>query len=178
MKYFDFQIGAMPRSGTAWLATALNFHREIFCYHDALQTAPSTYKEAPEAKGNYKFIGDCSSGSCLFKEYPAKKVYIFREPEEVLQSLQKVGLEENFEKVKTTCLAWAKDALVIPFEDLFSKDEDLSFITFCEILSHVAPGVVPDLNKWMHLYPLKVELFELSPQTYKVDEIARRMTWQ
>lgn len=178
MRLFDFQIGAMPRSGSAWVATALNFHKEIFCYHDALQSAPGSYRDASEAKNEYEYVGDCSSGACLFPEYPTKKVFIYRDPLAVFASLEAVGLGENFLEVREACLKWAKGALVIPFEDLFSKDENLSCKTFCEILDYVAPTVCLDLNKWRHLHPLKVELLNLSPQTYRVDEIARRMTWQ
>ena len=178
MRRFDFQIGALPRSGTAWLATTLNLHKEIFCYHDALQTSPTTYGEAPDRRAGYKYVGDCSSGACLFQGYPAAKAYIYRRDEEVLASLVQVSLEQHFPEISQVCKKWASDALVIPFDDLFSDDEDLALATFCEILEHVTPDVVVDVDKWRHMYPLRVELKELSPQTYQVEEIARRMTWQ
>jgi hypothetical protein len=57
-----FIIGALPRSGTAWVSTLLNLHPDVFCFHEAMATDRPYRQVITEAMETHKIVVDCTTG--------------------------------------------------------------------------------------------------------------------
>jgi hypothetical protein len=178
MKQFDFQIGAMPRSGSAWLATLLSMHKDVFCYHDALNAYDGRYREAASVV-KYHIAGDSSSGCCLLEPLAPRTVYVIRDVDEVIESMNQNRFNydrESFWPIQKTCSRWGEMAdTVVKFEDLFSQDPFTAVETARIVVDTCLGQGFFEPEKWEMLRPLKVELFDLSPDIYNSKEILKRL---
>lgn len=174
---FDFHIGALPRSGTAWLATALNMYEGIFCFHDALSNANCPYRDIPRMVHQYKVLGDSSSGACLFPEMAERKIYIVRHPEEVKASLSELGmLDDHFDEIYDICTVWGESAdLTVQFKTLFGENERKANNAFTDILEVVNPDLIMDEVKWKTVKKLNIQIHNLSMDTFNIEQIRRNL---
>lgn len=172
---FTFQIGALPRSGSAWIATLLNMHEGVFCFHDALQSFNGKYDLAADSKKDYEHVGDCSSFVCTRPLMP-RSAYIRRASEECLDSLELVKLGDDFELINRICLDWQAQVPTLEFSHIFGQDEETSFCALQKLFQRVVPGVALNFDKARMLRPLKVELFEIGPHMFDIEQIKWRMS--
>lgn len=170
---WTFQIGMLPRAGSAWLATLLNMHPGVFCFHDALSSFNGSYNKAAASK-LYEHVGDSSSYCCL-REHVDRAVYIQRDIEEVKASMEKLNLLDNFDLIVQYADTWSKEAPTFKFWDIFGKDVDKSVFTLGKVFDIVVPGVALNQDKVKFLKPLMVELLENGPDVVDIEEIKRRI---
>jgi len=146
----DFIIGALPRSGTAWLATALNCHPEIVCYHEAEKYSSVTYKHPG------KKVGNCSSAAPLMSQGdPPLRISLVRDEGEAFASLIQVVPElREWELILEAFWDWDAQAdLRIRFDDLFTLDP---YWQICEALGLETKA--SDNTKVRQLCKLNVQL--------------------
>lgn len=176
---WTFHIGALPRSGSAWIATLMNMHPGVFCFHDALWSFEGKYNEAPKSKAGYDHVGDCSSGVCLFTP-PDRVAFVARNTNEVRESLKDVGLDANFESVINVCAAWldehCMEGKIISFHSIFSDNDEQCEAALNKLFTLTVPGVKLSMDKVRALRPLKVELLNLGPKFYSNINIEGRMS--
>lgn len=174
---FDFHVGALPRSGTAWVSTALNMYHGVFCFHDALTNVNCPYRSIPNNVHPYNQLGDSSSGCCLFPEMSDRKIYIVRHPDDVRSSMRDVGiLDENFDQIYDICTSWGEQAdLTVQFKALFSDDGHKANNAFSAILEAVNPDLVMDETKWKTIKKLNVQIHNLTPEGFNFEEIRRNL---
>lgn len=170
---FDFHVGALPRSGTAWIATALNMYENVMCFHDALTNVDYPYRSIPHTVHRYKQLGDSSSAACLFPEMSEKKIYIVRHPDSVRDSMEELGiLDEHFDNIYDICTTWAEQAdLTIQFKVLFGDDEHKANHAFQSILEVVNPDLVMDEVKWKTIKKLNVQIHEFCPDEFNFEQL-------
>lgn len=171
---FNFQIGMLPRAGSAWFATLLNMHPGIFCFHDALQSYKGLYLEAPASKWRYQNVGD-SSSYCCARPRVARSVYIERDAAECFESLDELNLAENFHTICHMAEEWKNQGPSFKFEDVFTKDIEKSVDTLAHIFHILVPGTTLNEDLVRFLLPLKVELLENGPESFDIEEIKRRL---
>lgn len=171
---WTFQIGMLPRAGSAWMATLLNMHEGVFCYHDALGAYKGKYNDAPYAKAGYRHVGDASS-YCMMLPHLSRSVYVERPTQECYLSLKEIGLDSNYTEVESIAEEWKKGCENFQFNDIFGKDEGKALFTLDSIFRIVVPGVALNHDKVRMLRPLKVELLENGPQIFDIEDIKWRM---
>ena len=117
-KKFDFVIGCLPRSGSAWLANALNLHPDILCLHEGVGR-PYTYNKA-----SYSYVGSVKSDAFLLTDYEegCQYYYIDRGETYAAQSLAKAGV---FSQERWTDILRVRDAWVGKFNPEFLNYNDL-----------------------------------------------------
>jgi hypothetical protein len=113
----SFMILGGQRSATTWMANLLTTDNTL-CIHDPLYSY--TLKQLDDLHVPGKRLGIACTGSLMFDEWvrkhPAKKVLLYREPEEVNASLRQLGLAEIsvmkqfelLEKAKMPVFQWDK----------------------------------------------------------------------
>jgi hypothetical protein len=84
-------IAGLPRSGTAWLAAALNMHPEIFAFHEAAETDQSYMGRVTEKAQYFYHVVDCTTVTLpSFDGVPATRIWIDRDPAHCRRSLTKI----------------------------------------------------------------------------------------
>lgn len=168
----NFLIGALPRSGTAWIATLLNMHSGVFCYHDLVATATGdSYAKALQKPG-FMAVGDCSSAALApaFDDVQARRVFIERDEEACAESLVKVmgdGAMAAFDASRKAANDWVEKFVpqIISFKGLF-LDEDAVRIEEAERLVEAATGLPLNHRVWEFMKHLNVQIEGLSPTYY------------
>lgn len=171
---WTFQLGMLPRAGSAWLATLLNMHEGVFCYHDALQSFDGKYRLAAAAKKEYEHIGDASSFCCT-QPHLKRSVFVNRDPDEVLADLEKHNMSEGFDEILRVCTKWSMGTKVFRFRDIFSQYSEASIKVLREMFEILVPGVPLNPDKARMLLPLKVELLYIGPDMFDLDKITWRI---
>lgn len=88
----DFAVISLPRSGSTWVANWLTDGARI-CYHDPLSWATPEILTAHESGKPWGIA--CTGWWMTGKPIPAKRVLIIdRDPNDVNQSLVRIGLQE------------------------------------------------------------------------------------
>lgn len=89
----DFMLLAGPRSGTTWMANLLTTDNTL-CLHDPLLEYTRAYLDQIYIPG--KKLGISCTASLMFPEWlinhPAKKVILWRHPDEINVALTRLGL--------------------------------------------------------------------------------------
>lgn len=88
MKY-DFVIGCLPRSGSAWLANTLNMHPDVFCVHEGIGKPPCF------DQNRWSLTGSVGSDAFMNTEYDLDHTILFyldRSSDASAQSLAKAGV--------------------------------------------------------------------------------------
>lgn len=125
-----FQITALPRSGTAFVAAFLNLHPECFCHHDLAADRDDWKEHSDFLNKKWEFVGEVSTYGWLPRAHrpDGPKVYIKRDPTEVKKSVEKImGNRTELDvyiRAAEAALEWAQkhNALVIDFKRLFTLD--------------------------------------------------------
>ncbi len=120
-----FQISGLPRCGTAWITSVLNFCPSVICVHEEVD------KNVPLPKGSYKSVGE-SGSHLLLPDFRNKKVdfrlFIYRDPNDSYNSLSRATGDEipmDWWNNYLTPLAeefFNKSDMVIEFKSLFNLD--------------------------------------------------------
>lgn len=171
---WTFQIGSLPRSGSAWMASLMNMHDGVYCFHDALQSFDGKYSKAPESVKDYPHRGDSSSYCCTQKPLE-NAVYVDRDWTECFHSLKEHGMEANFEDILRLCHRWACHVPNFHFIDIFGKDQNKSLYKLEAIFDILVPGVKLNRKKALMLLPIKAELVEIGPHMFDIEKIKERM---
>jgi hypothetical protein len=138
-----FQIVAMPRSGTAFLATLFNMADSTICFHEVVADGPDWKAQIDDACQRYRFVGDAGTYGFLpgAIEERARKVWIDRPIEASRQAfVRALGFEPpeaEYLKLWHSAQAWVdqQQPLVIPYAQVF-KAETLEMIW-----NHCVPGL-------------------------------------
>lgn len=119
-----FQIGALPRSGTAWISSVLNLCPDTICLHEPID------RNVPVPEGSYENWGQ--TGSHLLMPSIADmeadiRIYIKRDVVAVYDSLDKVVGGVDPKVFKGTVVGAAEDYesdcdVVFDFESLFTEE--------------------------------------------------------
>lgn len=82
-----FIIGALPRSGTAWVSTLLNLHPDVFCFHEAM-AGDVPYRQAiGAAMETHKIVVDCTTGiHPAYDGIQATRIFLQRHMGDCLES--------------------------------------------------------------------------------------------
>jgi|ERR1700758_253470 len=91
----EFMILGAPRSGTAWAANWLTTDTTL-CLHEPLYAWTHTQLDA---RVSTRSLGIACTVSALLEinRHPARKVILHREPAEVRQSMQRLGIEGDYD---------------------------------------------------------------------------------
>ena len=125
-----FQITALPRSGTAFIASFLNLHPECFCHHDIAADREDWKEYTDFLDRKWEFVGEVSTYGWLPRAYRhgVTKVLIQRDPTEVKKSVEKITNQRTeldvYIRAAESAQKWADEgkALVVPFTRLFTLD--------------------------------------------------------
>lgn len=87
----DFVIACLPRSGSTWLSACLNTcSPDILCIHEGLG------RGVVDVSDSYRVVGSCGSDGLiqafLPPDYAGKRYFLYRDEQEVKQSLIKCGV--------------------------------------------------------------------------------------
>ena len=144
-----FFCAGPPRSGTAWLSTALNFGADAFCFHELerdILDAENLQAVADQMIDRmhdmqHMFVGNCSSGLLCFGRIVAPLVIIHRDWDEVDVSLQAAFQEwekppteydiEDIKKLHEHVCTQNPHALHVQFEDLFTLESLVQIWRHC-----------------------------------------------
>lgn len=89
----DFMVLGAPRSATTWMANLLTTDTTI-CFHDPLLEYTRAFLDQMVIPG--KRIGISCTSSLMWPEWlakhPARKIILYRDPAEVNESLERLGL--------------------------------------------------------------------------------------
>lgn len=172
----QFIISALPRSGTAWVATLLNLLPDVHCWHEAIQHGDMypNYRSVFE-KSQHDCQGDCTTANFeQFDHIDAPRLWIERDETECLHSYRK-ELGADADSVWASCLKhkmrWVMkhNPWVFSFKKLFSPNLETSFEE-CRRLVLRATGedLLPAVrDKWLMLRLLNIEIHGLSPSYYE-----------
>lgn len=85
---YDFVVGCLPRSGSAWLANVMNMDDRIFCAHEGIGRPPIIHKN------RWCWLGTIGSDAFMLKntDEMTSYFYIERDEEEAARSLAKAGV--------------------------------------------------------------------------------------
>lgn len=121
-------IGSLPRTGSAWLAAALNTHPDAYFLHEGL-----VYYKNPIAwlsDSVYGTVGDIGA-HCMVPELSkekAKRVFLTRNKDSVVNSLKGFIQIDNPDAVVDEILALAEgwierhEPYIVTYEELFKKE--------------------------------------------------------
>lgn len=132
-----FFVAGPPRSGTTWLANALNYGSDIFCFHE-LERKITKATDLDDVVGQMVdlmqqrhqwFVGNCSSGMLLFSNIQDPLVIIHRDWDDVESSLRMAFVEwgmrdhefdmQTIIELHERMCALHPNALHVDFDDLF-----------------------------------------------------------
>lgn len=125
-----FQVTGLARSGTGFISTFLNLHREAVVFHDIISDVEDWRGALSQAKTENEFVGDCGTYQYLPVAVieDSRKVFIDRNPESSRQAAERAfGYripKENYAKAVDASKAWVAkyQPLVVPFNDLWTVD--------------------------------------------------------
>lgn len=180
-----FLVGALPRSGSCWIATVLNLSSEGRCLHEG-----PAYYENPihEIKGfNGQCSGDCGSHVMIedYNRLPARRVFIHRNKEAVKRStlafFQRCNGEQFYQDkliddLYEQALEWVRQfqPLVIPYHELF-------LIRSVErIWKHCMPELEFPKAKAEQLLSVNIQIkdFDMMAKRHKLLEVAQRLNME
>lgn len=108
-----------PRSGTTWAANWLTTDTTL-CLHDPLFNHHYSDLDSIRSK---KMLGISCTGIAKFPHYlnahPARKVILHRDPEEIKQSLEGIGLKYSPVDLKSIC------GMHVKWTDLFENPKGI-----------------------------------------------------
>lgn len=149
-----FFVAGPPRSGTTWLANALNYGSDVFCYHE-LERAITSAEDMDDVsekmldlmeERHQWFVGNCSSGLLAFAVFHDPLVIIHRDWDDVEASLRIAFVEwgmpgrdfdmESIKELHDRICCVNPSALHVNYEDLFKLD------TLEKIWRHCFRGMV------------------------------------
>lgn len=124
-----FQITALSRSGTAFMAAFFSLHPECIAHHDLAGEREDWWEHSERLERTWRFVAEVSTYGWLKRATRPRidrKVFIERDPDEVFSALWKRTEEEpcytDIHFQHKIALQWAisQGALVVPFSELFS----------------------------------------------------------
>jgi hypothetical protein len=95
----NFFITGLPRSRTAWLSAFMS-SGDVFCHHELIKENQDVVSYANAMAKGYRVVGNADCGGMVFPDILALHdaiVIIERDPEEVIESLNKVFPEKTKE---------------------------------------------------------------------------------
>lgn len=168
-----FVIGALPRSGTAWLATLLNLHPDIMAFHDGF-VSDIPYQERMEIAAEMnKTVVDVTTGIMpAFDDIPATRLFLARDTNQCHESAKNAmdvtsltwgGVIAN---AKRWCDKHRPDRII--FERLVSPDERTfeRELTKLEFHLGLVNGSIPR-PKALELRGLNVQVHGLNSKYYE-----------
>lgn len=127
----DFQITGLPRSGTAFAATAFNYCNGVFCSHEPLELG------VPFPPHGYRFVGETGT----YQHLPghivesARKVCLVRDGNACRESAERMMKEPipHWEAIVDSVVAYKQrpDVVCFPFEKLFTVQGLLELFDLC-----------------------------------------------
>jgi hypothetical protein len=86
-----FVIGALPRSGTAWLASLLNLHPDIMAFHDGFVSDVPYQERMERAADSHKIVVDVTTGIMpAFDDIPATRLFLERNANQCYESAHNI----------------------------------------------------------------------------------------
>jgi len=153
-----FQICALPRSGTAFLATMFNLHDGVYCDHELSAYDPNWRETRVTPIADIRFRGTCATSLEEWQCFsPSKLVTVLRCYEECADSYEKAfGIKVPYDKAE-------KD--MIHLMDLFANKEkkiilfSLLFKPYIlkTIFEHCCPSEVFQTKKVEQLLRMNVQ---------------------
>lgn len=163
-----FIIGALPRSGTAWVSTLLNLHPDVFCFHEAM-AGDVPYRQAiGEAMETHKIVVDCTTGiQAAYDCIQATRIFLYRHMGDCVESAVNVMGErarEKWAEVVMNAARWCGKFRPpqIKFDGLLQRGRGE-----LEILEHILGLETPiEAAKVEQLRALNVQIEGLNPDYY------------
>lgn len=171
MSEVNFYVMGLPRSGTCWLANALNHGQEVFCFHecerDVLSSTPEHQKNIVQRRLYQKphfASGNVSSGmhSWQLEEQDGPLIIIHRDWDEVESSVRFAmidwevkDLDYDAEQIKKNYIRFLDlhdHGKIIDFNHLFTVD------TLVQIWKHCLPMLMPPVDRFEEVVRHKVVL--------------------
>jgi len=164
-----FQIGGLPRSGTAWIASVLNTIPNVYCYHEACVYGKP--KDVLETTKGFDYIGDASSAVILDDYKAPVRIVIERDQFHALNATKaafKSFEHKNWLEIVCRFAAWKMNAdLVIPFGDLFTGEAVMDIMEMC------CPSSRIDQGKLNQLIKMRVQLSDFN---YNITDIVDNLS--
>jgi len=129
------QIYGLPRSGTAFISTMLNFNPRCIAYHELYEKTPNSKRTINLMLKAYDYVADCNTHGWLMKDYQVayKRICIRRDTHSSLRAtavkLDRFIPETPFVQCAVKLDLWAIEsgAMIVYYEHLF-KLETLGMI--------------------------------------------------
>ena len=124
------QIFALPRSGTAFVATMLNLNPRCMAFHELHEKADQSRQIIERMMKVYKYVGDVNTHGWLMKDQMDSdiRIVIRRDTSQSINAVVRrmnVVLDENIYRAHADKLdQWAinERAMVVNYENLFNLD--------------------------------------------------------
>lgn len=165
-----FIIAALPRSGTAWLATALNLHPEIFAFHEGYVTGQHYTSRMELAAAENKIVVDVTTNLLpAFDDVPATRIFIARDLDDCRDSAMKVmhPTAETWRAAETLAERWrTKHAPFVIFYDDLTDAEKMASVYRMLLVQFGLPTLGAGQYKLDQLATMNVQLHGLNPLYY------------
>jgi hypothetical protein len=133
------QVFGLPRSGTAFISTMLNFNPRCIAFHELYEKHPEPDKAIARMLKAYDHVADCNTHGWLMKDYrPGNvRICIRRDTKSSVVATQrklKLPLDERkWDYYATKLDEWAMEsgAMVVYYEHLFKLDTLGAIWDFC-----------------------------------------------
>jgi hypothetical protein len=169
-------IAGLPRSGTAWLAAALNLHPRIFAFHEAALTGENYTRRIQNALESSPVVIDCTTNlNPAFDEVPALRFFLYRNPLRCLaSSVKKFGqlAADVWPAAETLAETWRQThtPILLSFEDMVGSREGRQIVMnaicrYMGIPNEISPAKL-DL-----LAGMNIQMNGLHPDYFKDKEI-------
>lgn len=170
-----FIIAALPRSGTAWLATALNLHPDIFAFHEGWVTGQHYMTRMEMAAAEHKIVVDVTT--CLlpaFDEVPATRIFLDRDENAAFDSAKEaIGVSgEKWNIAADLAGIWrAKHKPLTIFFDDMTDAEKVASVYWMLLVQFGLPTLATGQYKLDQLAMMNVQLHGMSPAYYNDKKI-------